>query len=42
MEDYLNLDNYYTSISNENEKIGVCMDIVDVVKISINLKHMAS
>jgi hypothetical protein len=42
MEDYLNLDNYYTSISNENEKIGVCMDIVDVVKISINLKDMAS
>jgi hypothetical protein len=31
MEDYLNLDNYYTSISNENEKIGVCMDIVDVM-----------
>lgn len=35
MEDYTDLNNYYYSISNENEKIGVCMDIVDVVSISM-------
>lgn len=31
MDNYLDLNNYYISISNENEKIGVCMDIVDLV-----------
>lgn len=31
MEYYTDLQSYYVSISNENEKIGVCMDIVDVM-----------
>lgn len=31
LDDYNNLNDYYISISNENEKIGVCMDIVDMV-----------
>lgn len=31
MKDYVKLDNYYKTISNINEKIGVCMDIVDIV-----------
>ncbi|KAK9879777.1 hypothetical protein WA026_006841 [Henosepilachna vigintioctopunctata] len=31
LEKYTTLNNYYTSISNENEKIGVCMDIVDIM-----------
>lgn len=30
-DEYKNLDNYYRSITDENEKIGVCMDIVDVM-----------
>lgn len=35
---YNALNNYYYSISNENEKIGVCMDIVDQV-ISLFYKN---
>ncbi|KAL3281235.1 hypothetical protein HHI36_004449 [Cryptolaemus montrouzieri] len=31
LDDYTTLNNYYASISNENEKIGVCMDIVDMM-----------
>ncbi|XP_044268409.1 osteopetrosis-associated transmembrane protein 1-like [Tribolium madens] len=31
IKDYLDLDNYYRSISNENEKIGGCMDMVDLI-----------
>ncbi|KAF5294162.1 hypothetical protein FQR65_LT10873 [Abscondita terminalis] len=30
-DDYNKLDKYYRSITDENEKIGVCMDIVDVM-----------
>lgn len=38
MSDYIKLNEYYLSISNENEKIGVCMDIVDVVSV-FHSKH---
>lgn len=31
MDKYVTLNKYFLSISNENEKIGVCMDIVDLV-----------
>nr|XP_022903279.1 uncharacterized protein LOC111415691 [Onthophagus taurus] len=31
MDPYLKLNNYYYSISNENDKIGMCMDIVDLM-----------
>ncbi|KAF2895387.1 hypothetical protein ILUMI_10782 [Ignelater luminosus] len=31
MNAYVKLNSYYLSISNENEKIGVCMDIVDAM-----------
>ncbi|CAG9859158.1 unnamed protein product [Phyllotreta striolata] len=31
MKNYTTLDTYYKSISNINEKIGVCMDIVDIM-----------
>lgn len=31
IDTYNKLNDYYISISNENEKIGVCMDIVDVM-----------
>ncbi|XP_049822003.1 osteopetrosis-associated transmembrane protein 1 isoform X2 [Aethina tumida] len=31
MQKYITLDEYYQSISNENEQIGVCMDIVDLM-----------
>ncbi|ENN81515.1 hypothetical protein YQE_02044, partial [Dendroctonus ponderosae] len=31
MDTYVKLQNYFLSISNENEKIGVCMDIVDLM-----------
>lgn len=34
MDSYEQLNNFYYSISNENEKIGVCMDIVDQVMVS--------
>lgn len=34
LNNYTQLYNYYASISNENEKIGVCMDIVDLVYCS--------
>lgn len=33
MDSYVELNDYYNSISNENEKIGVCMDIVDQVSL---------
>lgn len=31
MNDYVILNNYFTQISNVNEKISYCMDIVDIV-----------
>lgn len=31
MDAYVDLDHFYTGISNENEKIGVCMDLVDLM-----------
>uniref|UniRef100_A0A6P7GW24 Osteopetrosis-associated transmembrane protein 1 n=1 Tax=Diabrotica virgifera virgifera TaxID=50390 RepID=A0A6P7GW24_DIAVI len=31
MNDYVKLDHYYKSISNINDKIGMCMDIVDLM-----------
>ncbi|XP_060517945.1 osteopetrosis-associated transmembrane protein 1 [Cylas formicarius] len=31
MNSYVNLQNYFFAISNENEKIGVCMDIEDLM-----------
>lgn len=31
LDTYVVMSSYYDSISNENEKIGVCMDIVDLV-----------
>lgn len=31
MDKYVTLNKYFLSISNENEKIGVCMDIVDLM-----------
>ncbi|KAF7281440.1 hypothetical protein GWI33_004766 [Rhynchophorus ferrugineus] len=31
LNNYTQLYNYYSSISNENEKIGVCMDMVDLM-----------
>lgn len=31
MDDYLHLNVYYQSISNVNDKIGVCMDMVDLM-----------
>lgn len=31
MDYYVNLSGFYNTISNENEKIGMCMDIVDLV-----------
>lgn len=37
MKDYDKLNDYYKSISNEDEKIGVCMDIVDVVNLIFGL-----
>lgn len=36
MDKYATLNKYFLSISNENEKIGVCMDIVDLVSLYIN------
>lgn len=33
MDNYNALSNYYTKISNVNERIGYCIDIVDVVSI---------
>lgn len=35
MDSYVELNDFYYSISNENEKIGVCMDIVDQVIVLI-------
>lgn len=40
MQKYITLDEYYQSISNENEQIGVCMDIVDLVQqITVFIKY---
>ncbi|XP_044752391.1 osteopetrosis-associated transmembrane protein 1 [Coccinella septempunctata] len=31
LQNYMYLNSFYVSISNENDKIGVCMDIVDIM-----------
>lgn len=41
MDTYEKLQNYFLSISNENERIGVCMDIVDLVKVAVPLEGLA-
>lgn len=35
ISEYLGLNSYYKSISDVNDKIGVCMDIVDLVSILV-------
>lgn len=40
MTKYVKLNSYYISISNENEKIGVCMDIVDTVSTWATFKEI--
>lgn len=36
IDTYVLLQNYFLSISNENEKIGSCMDIVDLVRFILH------
>lgn len=32
MDDYVVLSNFYESISNANERIGICIDLDDLVR----------
>lgn len=40
LKDYNILHNYFTSISDTNERISYCMDVVDIVSFLLTLKYI--